>query len=1016
MFLKTATASLLLAAIVAIVAFSIRPLPAAAAADDEGRLQAAFPPASPMLHARWLVRDGAPRDVQGIAQTPDGWLWLGSTDGLYRFDGVAFTRYRPPPGVTMSTNLSNIGTLPDGTLWTVPFFGGLVLIKGGQVRIFDEKDGLPGGTINKLAGGRDGRLWAAADSGLFLLEPGAGRWRTVTGALGLPGGVGDVIVDRQGTVWVQTAEGDPIGNHAMRSGESRFRLVATQAATGSIKEGPDGVIWATDSSRPGLRRLSPGVTPPALDALLGRMPITGGVHIDDRGGFWFAATRGVVRVALDGERGEAQEFTTRQGLSGEQAIAAFTDREGNVWISTEGGLDQFRPSRMRRLAPPTLMQDARALAASPAGELWTDTAYYRDIDAAPRPYREPGTRRDTVLQMVRDRHGAIVYCTYSRLWRLEGLTPVRIPLPPDVEARQMQPIYAIARDAGDALWISLGRRGPWRNEDGAWRAHGGIPALEGLASTNIAAGPDGRLWFGSVGSRIAVLREGEVRLFGPADGLDIGAVLTIVPDAEGAWLGGDEGLARFDGRRARRLQGSDGEQFQGGSGVVQDHDGALWINGPRGLAGIPAAEVRQFLRDPRYRVQYRRFDENDGLTGTVHMMFPIPSMVPLPGGRLAVSTTGGVFVFDPSQAQRNRLPPPVHVTGIVADGTEYAAAQASVGLAPAPDNVRIDYTALSLSLPRRVRFRYMLEGVDRGWQDAGNRRSAFYTGLAPGSYTFWVTAANDDGVWNEDGARLALTIPPTMFQTAWFRLACALLLALAVYGLHRLRLALALRTQRRSFEARVAERERIARDLHDTLLQSVQGLIMHFRRIALRTPQDAPTRPLMEKALVLATEVLEEGRDKVGDLRHAPQDADLAVLLASHGQRLAAQHAVAFALREEGVPRPLRPEALDEILAIGREAVGNAFLHARASRIEALLQHGDHELVLTVSDDGLGIDPSLRKGRAGHWGIPGMRERAAALGAALELDAAPGKGSAWRLRLPARAAYAGRGADPALSD
>jgi signal transduction histidine kinase len=425
--------------------------------------------------------------------------------------------------------------------------------------------------------------------------------------------------------------------------------------------------------------------------------------------------------------------------------------------------------------------------------------------------------------------------------------------------------------------------------------------------------------------------------------------------------------------------------------------------------------VRRFLRDPGYRVRYRRFDENDGLAGTVSMMYPVPSMVPLPGGRLAVSTTGGLFLFDPSQAQRNRLPPPVHVTGIVADGTEYAAAHANVRLAPAPDNLRIDYTALSLALPRRVRFQYMLEGVDRDWQDAGNRRSAFYTGLAPGSYGFRVKAANDDGVWNEDGARLAFTIPPTMVQTTWFRLACALFLVLAVYGMHRLRLALALRSQRSSFETRVAEREGIARDLHDTLLQSVQGLIMHFRRIALRTPQDAPTRPLMEEALALATEVLEEGRDKVGDLRHASRDADLAALLASHGQRLAAQHAVAFALREEGSPRPLRPDVLDEILAIGREAVGNAFLHAQASRIEALLQHGDHEIVLTVSDDGCGIDPSLRQGRAGHWGIPGMRERAAALGAALELDANPGKGSTWRLRLPTRVRHAGRGTDATLS-
>lgn len=216
---------------------------------------------------------------------------------------------------------------------------------------------------------------------------------------------------------------------------------------------------------------------------------------------------------------------------------------------------------------------------------------------------------------------------------------------------------------------------------------------------------------------------------------------------------------------------------------------------------------------------------------------------------------------------------------------------------------------------------------------------------------------------------------------------------------------MAIRRLSRMFDARVTERERIARDLHDTLLQSVQGLIMHFRRIAMRTPDDAPIRPLMQEALALATEVLEEGRDKVGGLRSAQDDADLAAMLDAHGRRLSAQHGAAFVLEQEGVPRRLRVPVLDEVLAIGREAVRNAFLHAQANRIAVALRYGEREFELAVSDDGVGIDAAGHSGRAGHWGMPGMRERAAELGASLDLDSAPGQGCAWRLRLPARLAY-----------
>lgn len=987
-------ATLLLAAVAAAsapsAAFAAAPAIATAAPENRN---------FPLLHTRWLARDGAPRNIEAIAQTPDGWLWLGSTDGLYRFDGARFTRYQPPPGVRMSTNIHDLGTLPDGSLWLSPFFGGLYLIKGERIRIFAPGAGFPPGAPNGLTATADGRLWLAVDSGLFVLAPGTRDWRLVNEEMGLSEGASDLLLGRDGTLWVQTST----GNYAMRPGEARFRLVAP-TSPGSLVEGPDGAVWAIDATRRGLARLDGGATPPELDAAFRRMPLTAGFHVDKHGGFWFGGEPGVVRIALREGRVETHPFTSRQGLSGNEPIAAFTDREGNVWISTESGLDQFRPSRMREIVLPDSMADARPLAAGPGGELWIDTSFLRDVHDTPRDYGPARTRDTIVHQLHRDRHGDILFGTYSRLWKLDGFARIPVPLPPEVEALTLQPIYAIARDHEDGLWVSIGRRGAWRMKDGAWVRHGGVAGLKDFQTTAIVAGPDRRLWFGSVNNALAVLRDGAARRFGAAEGIDIGAVLSILPDAGGAWLGGDEGLARFDGRRALRIQGEDGEQFQGGTGLVREPGGRLWINGARGLAAIEDGELRKALADPAYRVRYRRYDEHDGLRGAPGVLYPSPSMVRTPDGHLVISTTGGVFHLDPARLVSNRTAPPVLVTGL-SDGARRYPLSAPVSLPAAPESVRIDYTALSLALPQRVRFQYRLEGVDSGWQDAGNRRAAFYTRLGPGDYRFRVRAANEDGVWNEEGAQLRFTIAPTVFQRWWFQLACALALVLLVYALHRLRLRIALRRLGRSFEARVAERERIARDLHDTLLQSVQGLILHFRRIALRTPDNAPTRPLMQEALALATEVLEEGRDKLGGLRTAVDSADLAGLLETHGRRLSAQHGAAFALRQDGRVRRLRAPVLDELLAIAREAVRNAFLHAQAGRIEVALHYGERELALEVRDDGVGIEAAAQDGRAGHWGIPGMRERAAELGATIELRSAPARGCAWQLRLPARLAY-----------
>ena len=322
-------------------------------------------------------------------------------------------------------------------------------------------------------------------------------------------------------------------------------------------------------------------------------------------------------------------------------------------------------------------------------------------------------------------------------------------------------------------------------------------------------------------------------------------------------------------------------------------------------------------------------------------------------------------------------------------------------------NLRIEYTAGSLTIPERVRFRYRLDGFDNEWQDAGGRREVFYTNLAPGEYSFHVTASNNDGVWNPIAASLRFTIIPAFYQTTWFRVLCGCVCLILLWLLYDFRMRQIRAKVRGRLEERLAERERIARDLHDTLLQGVEGLVLRFQAVANRIPRREPARALMERALERADQVLDEGRDRVMNLRATAGDmGELTQVLAAAGKQLALVHPAEFTATIEGVPRDLHPIVREELLLVGREALANAFRHARAGRIEAEVSYRETALKVRVRDDGLGIDPEvLERGRPGHWGLLGMRERARNIRANLRVWSEPGAGTEVELWLPAKLAY-----------
>jgi signal transduction histidine kinase len=372
--------------------------------------------------------------------------------------------------------------------------------------------------------------------------------------------------------------------------------------------------------------------------------------------------------------------------------------------------------------------------------------------------------------------------------------------------------------------------------------------------------------------------------------------------------------------------------------------------------------------------------------------------------RLWMSTDLGIFRIDPKHIARNPVPPPVQIKSVSVGGKTFPAA-IHLSLPEHTTALRVSYEGVSLTMPQKVRYRYKLDGVNPEWQHAQADTEAYFTNLDPGSYRFHVIAANNDGVWSTSGPTLEFMIPRTFAQTPWFILLCVGGGGALIGTAFRLRMRQIAARMRQGHDERMRERERIARELHDTLLQSTQGLMLRFQAVANRVLPTDPTRAMLDKALQRADEVLAEGRDRVQDLR-IPMEArgDLPRSLAAVGEELALGRDVKFSVIVEGAARTLRPRIVDEAYSIGREALLNAFHHAEASSIELLIVHGGEGLRLRVRDNGCGIDPSiLAKGsRAGHWGLKGMRERAQEIGSDLEIRSQPGAGTEVELKIPLR--------------
>jgi signal transduction histidine kinase len=955
------------------------------------------------MRTAWDAEQGFPGgEVSSIAQSADGYLWIGTDRGLLRFDGLTFQHVREAsPGYPPVTRVLGLVSDRDGTLWIRSQGQRILRYRGSAIEDFmtpiigAEQD------FTAMVRGASGDVLLAGLRSGLLRQRGADFVRLAP-ELTMPRTVAISFAETSGdTIWIGTRD---LGLFMLVNGKlsPSFRG-APDPKINTIVPIDERQVWVgTDN---GIARWDGSKFSTAgLPASLNRVQAL--TMIRDRdGNIWIGTPTGLVRLDASGT------VSLDDRGSGSLAVTTlFEDREGNIWSGSARGIERFRgsafltyvdaPSRSGNYGP--IHVDARQ-------RTWfgpVEGGLYRLAGARGEPLALDGLGSDVVYSI--DGNG-------SELWigrQHGGLTHLREEngdwtsrTYTQASGLAQNSIYSV-RQTPDAVWAGSLSGGVSRLANGRFTTY---TTANGLASNTVAAivrSADGAMWFGTPGG-LSMLADGRWQTFGVREGLPSPDVVALLADTTGTiWAGTAAGLAYVADARVHRPRDVHPAVKDPILGLAEDRAGSLWIATSTRIVRIARTALvgdRAVAKDEV--VDFREYGTADGLR-SLEILKRDRSMTADASGRIWVSTTRGLSVIDPTRPTSGSAPAIVTIHAVAADGTPASLAGA-IRISAERHRVTFGYSGLSLSVPERVRYRYRLDGFDHAWSEPTPAREAVYTNLGPGDYTFRVVASNGEGVWNSTEASIGMRVDPVFWQTWWFRTALAGAAILAVLGLYRIRLHQMTRQLSVRFEERLAERTRIAQELHDTLLQGFVSASMQLHVATDKLPADSPAKAPLGRVLQLMSQVIDEGRSAVRGLRSGDGvGRDLAEALSGIQQELGVARPVEYRVIVEGQARPLSAGVRDDVYRIGREALVNAFRHSDAATIEVEIEYASRHVRLLVRDDGRGIEPEIVKsGAEGHWGLSGMRERAERIGARLKLFSRAGAGTEVELFIPGHIAF-----------
>jgi ligand-binding sensor domain-containing protein/signal transduction histidine kinase len=990
----------------------------------------------------WQTDSGLPQNtVHAVLQASDGYLWIGTEAGLVRFDSTQFKVFihaddpQLPGDLIYSLLEDRSGTLWIGTssgvaryrngaflplppsdpaqnaaVWSIhqDKAGNLWILTASGVARFDGRrfvpiPRLPVNHDSAMLDGRDGGLWLGAADGLRYAAAGSADFQPIGSAAAIQA----LALDFSGRTWAGTGSGIEICTaHGCTPfspgppdapGQNIHSLAFDAQGTAWIGTGDGLFSWESKSGKS--HQLSHWTTSDGLPSNR-----VSQLFFDHQGALWIAAAGGLAR--LGGNRIEA--LTPRSGFSSSIVLAMFEDREGSLWLGTEtGGLDILRDRTFSTYTAADGLADdhIRAVYQDSTGVIWLGASGgldRKDANGFTALTTANGISSNVVLSIAGGSNGDLWLGTPDGLDRIHH-GQVKVFTSADGLADDF--VRSLYFDPQGTLWIGT-RRGLSRWKDGRFTT---FTALDGLGSDLVGAilqSHDGTLWIGTLGG-LTRYANGVFRNYTEKDGLSNRIITALCEDSAGAlWIGtGGGGLNRLSGGRIQPVTARHADLPAGIYSILEDAEDHLWLSSSSGIVRVGRSALNRSLDGGSGTVlrpvPVDSYGAADGMKSSEASSGGHPAAWRMQDGSLWFATLKGVATVDPAHLAMNRTPPLVSVEDVSIDDAPQPS-DVAVTIPAGSHRLAIEYAALSFVAPQKVRFRYRLHGFDREWVDAGARRTAYYTNLPPGNYTFEVLACNNDGLWSLQPARLALLQRPWFYQTIWFYLLLALLTALLGYAASLWRL----RQVEARFQVVLGERNRIAREIHDTLAQGFVAVSVQLQvasRLLLSSPVTAQRH--LAQAQEMVRTGLEDARLAIWELRsQSASGGDFAGKLSRMAERLTASTSIQAKVRVHGSYHPLPPATEDQLLRIAQEAVTNAVRHAQPANIDVQLRFSESLVELIVEDDGSGFDgpaPSLKEG---HYGLTGMSERAQQLGGTVNVTSHPARGTRVSIEIPQTAA------------